>query len=93
MTTLCDFCNTELQIGDYPFCRGNPINHVPTQQGVIGDDIPGGIEIRHGLVNADGSPRRFYSKTEIKRAANEKGLSQDGDTAKPYRVRWSGRKE
>lgn len=41
---------------------------------VIGDDIPGGIEIRHGICNDDGSPRRFYSKSEMARAAAEKGL-------------------
>jgi hypothetical protein len=32
------------------------------------DDIPGGIEIRNGICHADGSPRRFYSKSEIRRA-------------------------
>lgn len=41
---------------------------------VHGDDIPGGIEIRHGLCNPDGSPRRFYSKSEMAKAAKEAGL-------------------
>jgi hypothetical protein len=41
---------------------------------VIGDDIPGGIEIRHGLCNEDGSPRRYYSKSEIAAEANRRGL-------------------
>jgi hypothetical protein len=59
--------------------------------GIAGDDIPGGIEIRHGLVNADGSPRKFYSKTAIRQAANEEGLTMNGDTPKPYNVRWSGK--
>ena len=49
------------------------------------------VEIRHGICNPDGSPRRYYSKTEIKRAANEKGLVLVGDTpGKPYKVNWSG---
>lgn len=61
--------------------------------GVIGDDIPGGIEIKHGLCNPDGTPRRYYSKTEIKRAANEAGYTISGDTCKPYPVQWSGRQE
>lgn len=62
--------------------------------GVKGDDIPGGIVIKHGLVNDDGSPRTFYSKTEIKRAANEKGLKWADDTpGKPYKVKWSGKTE
>lgn len=59
--------------------------------GIKGDDIPGGMQIRHGLVNADGSPRTFYSRTEIRKAANEKGLVLEGDTpGKPYKVKWSG---
>lgn len=56
------------------------------------DDIPGGIEIRHGICNEDGSPKKYYSKTEMYRAANEKGLKILGDTpGKPYRVAWSGK--
>jgi hypothetical protein len=52
------------------------------------DDIPGGIEIRH----LDPEPKRYYSKTEIKRAANERGWTISGDTPKPYNIPWSGRK-
>jgi hypothetical protein len=60
---------------------------------IIGDDIPGGIEMRHGICNPDGTPKRYYSKTEIKRAANEKGLSWGDDTpGKPYKVSWNGRR-
>lgn len=61
--------------------------------GVVTDEIPGGIEIRHGICNPDGSPKRYYSKTEIKRAANERGYTIAGDTPKPYNVRWSGRQK
>lgn len=61
--------------------------------GVITDEIPGGIEIRHGLCNPDGTPKRYYSKTEIKRAANERGYTIAGDTPKPYNVQWSGRQK
>lgn len=41
---------------------------------VIGDDIPGGIEIRHGLCNEDGTPRRYYSKSEMAKEAARRGL-------------------
>ena len=41
---------------------------------VIGDDIPGGVEVRNGICNEDGSPRRYYSKTEMKREAEARGL-------------------
>jgi hypothetical protein len=44
---------------------------------VIGDDIPGGIEIRHGLCDeVTGEPRRYYSKSEIAREAARRGLVQ-----------------
>lgn len=61
--------------------------------GVITDEIPGGIEIRHGICNPDGTPKRYYSKTEIKRAANERGYTIAGDTPKPYNVGWSGKQK
>lgn len=41
---------------------------------VVGDDIPGGVWIRHGICNDDGTPRRYDSKSEMARAAKEKGL-------------------
>lgn len=72
-----------------PEC-GEPTETLWTQsQAVIGDDIPGGVVIRH----LDPEPRRYYSKTEIRRRANERGWIQDGDTPKPYKVHWSGRRQ
>jgi hypothetical protein len=41
---------------------------------VTADDIPGGLEIRHGLCNPDGSPRTYYSKSEIAAEAKRRGL-------------------
>lgn len=46
------------------------------------DSIPGGLEVKHGICNEDGSPRKFYSKSEIKSAAYETGWSILGDTPK-----------
>ena len=40
---------------------------------VIGDDIPGGIEIKHGICHEDGTPRRYYSKSEMAREAKRRG--------------------
>lgn len=56
---------------------------------VIGDDIPGGVEIRH----LGPTPQRFYSKTDIRRAANEGGWTMNGDTPVPYKVSWSGKRK
>lgn len=49
---------------------------------VIGDDIPGGLLIEHGICADDGTPIRYYSKTDIRRAAKSKGLIWGGDEAR-----------
>lgn len=41
---------------------------------VIGDEIPGGIWIKHGLVHDDGSPMQFFSKSDIAKEAKRRGL-------------------
>lgn len=68
-----------LKIGERPPCQtcGEPTETLWTPTSVpniVPDDIPGGVEIRHGLCWEDGTPRKFYSKSEIARAAKEKGL-------------------
>ena len=57
--------------------------------GVVGDDIPGGLVVKH----LTAQPQKFYSKTEIKRAANELGWVGTEDTPKPYAVKWSGKRK
>lgn len=60
----------------YPLCEcGAQMEWLPSAGGtVIGDEIPGGYEIRHGLCHADGTPRKFYSHSEIKKEAAKRGL-------------------
>jgi len=41
---------------------------------VIPDDIPGGVVIEHGICNDDGSPRTYYSRSEMKRACAVKEM-------------------
>ncbi len=72
--TKCDECGAELQMGSYPFCHGDPTKHQPYGGYAVGDDIPGGVEIRHGLCNEDGSARRYYSKSEMAKEATKRGL-------------------
>lgn len=62
---------------------------------VIGDDIPGGLYIKHGICNADGSPRRYDSKSSIKRAAADKGyvnhvvhIGAQGSDKSKHTSRW-----
>lgn len=41
---------------------------------VISDSIRGGIMIRNGLCDENGQPVRYDSKSEMRRAAKEKGV-------------------
>lgn len=41
---------------------------------VISDSIPGGVLIAHGICHPDGTPRRFDSHTDIRKAAEKAGL-------------------
>lgn len=47
---------------------------------VIGDEID--IWIKHGLVEADGSPKHFTSKAAIRAEAAKRGLVISGETPK-----------
>jgi len=86
--------NLEVQ----PTCEcGGPTVRVFTSHAnnVIGDDIPGGIEIRHGICNEDGSPRRYYSKSEMAKEAKRRGLTNQvthvtpqGTDKSPHTSRW-----
>lgn len=42
---------------------------------VIDDSIPGGILIKNGICNDDGTPKRYYSHTEIRQALEAKNRS------------------
>lgn len=78
LPVLCKSCN------EPTYLWNGKLDEAP---GIIGDDIPGGVVINH----LTPTPQRFYSKTEIKRACNELGWTQMGDTPKPYNVAWSGK--
>lgn len=81
-----------------PTCKcGEPMSTLwrGTSQTVIGDDIPGGIEIRHGICNPDGTPKRYYTKSSIHAAAKAAGLQvsdqhlpKPGTDKDPYHKRW-----
>ena len=76
-----------------PQCGGNAvIEDAGSRQTVMiaTDDIPGGLLVRHAICHEDGTPKRYYSKTEIKRALNKAGYTIGGDTPKLYPVHWDG---
>lgn len=66
-----------LQAGEsYPACAcGTQMEWLPRSghQSIVPDDIPGGVLIEHGLCNEDGTPKRYYSRSEIRMACAVKG--------------------
>jgi hypothetical protein len=72
--------NLWLKVGERPPCpacgEATETLWVGKGNNVIQDSIEGGLLIEHGrgLINPDGSPRRYYSKTEIAQAAKAAGL-------------------
>jgi hypothetical protein len=91
--TKCEKCGIEYGIGDWPFCKGG---HGKYKGSVIADEIPGGVEIRHGLCNEDGSPRRYYSHSEIAKEAKRRGLVNRvehvplrGSDKSPHTTKWT----
>lgn len=65
----CEKCGHDMQIGEYPFCPHEVGSNV-----AIGDDIPGGIMIEHGLCHPDGTPKRYDTKSAIARDAKKADL-------------------
>jgi hypothetical protein len=62
---ICERCYQPLTEGDHGvyLCPLEPRRFAPA---LWKDSIEGGIEIAHGLCNADGTPRRYDSRSEIK---------------------------
>jgi hypothetical protein len=63
---------------------------------VIPDEIPGGIWIRHGICNEDGTPRKYYSKSEMIAEAKRRGLTNavrhigtQGSDKSPHTIAWT----
>lgn len=52
---------------------------LPHTVNIISDDIPGGYWVKHGLCNEDGSPRKYYSKSEMKAEGARRGLINHTD--------------
>lgn len=83
---LCPYCGEQTSRGFTGTVRS---------AAVISDGIPGGVEMKHGLCNEDGSPRRYYSKSDINREAKARGLVNyvvhqppKGTDKSPHTSRW-----
>lgn len=78
---------------------GSPTTRIWTGKapGVTPDQIPGGIWIKHGLCNEDGSPRKYYSKSEMTEEAKRRGVTsivehvtEPGTDKNKYTIKWIG---
>lgn len=87
-----------LKMGERPACPvcGEATELLwDTPPAVIGDDIPGGVWMRHGVCNEDGSPRKYYTKSAIAAEAAKRGLTntvrhatQPGTDKARHTTRW-----
>lgn len=84
----CGWTGKSLQWNTEPFLCGacgqdahpeGPANRAPA---VHPDDIPGGLLVPHAICHADGTPKRYYSKSSMAKAAAAKGWVLDGQTPK-----------
>ncbi len=88
---ICDRCYQPQDIGEHGvyLCPLEPRRRAPV---VRPDSIPGGLVIEHGLCNDDGTPRTYYSHSEITRECAIRGLMRwtdvyTEDKTKDARVR------
>jgi len=84
---ICERCYQPDDIGEHGLyrCPLEPRRNVTAT--IWPDDIPGGVLIEHGLCNADGSARRFDSRSAIRREAAAKGLMLWGDQFESSRTK------
>jgi hypothetical protein len=75
VSSICEHCGHELEVGDFPFCphgRGAFTN--------IPDDVPGGFVVENGF----DQPTRFYSHSEHEKALAARGLQIAAKHAGPH---------
>ena len=68
----CERCYRPLDVGEHGLgvC---PLER-RRSNAIWTDDIPGGVLIANGICNADGTPKRYYSRSAIKEACDAKGM-------------------
>jgi hypothetical protein len=86
----CDKCGGQIDIGSFPFCKGNPADHGHGHATVRGDEID---FVQH---NGTKEPIRFRSRGEFKRWLKEHNyevgdshVPLKGSDKSPYTSDWS----
>lgn len=87
----CERCFQPLDQGEHGVCLC-PLEPRPPAYAVRPDSIPGGLVIEHGLCHEDGTPRTYYSHSEITLECQKRGLMRwtdvyTEDKTKAARVR------
>jgi len=87
----CEKCGLELEVGMFPFCRGQQSDHIGGSSNRGHDEIPGGMWIE----NLGPVPIRVDSHSERLRIAKSKGLREfvrhvpvPGSDKSPHTERW-----
>lgn len=70
---ICDRCYQPSDVGEHGLYKC-PLEARRETPAIWTDDIPGGIEIAHGICHEDGTPRRYYSHSAIREACRVKGV-------------------
>lgn len=92
--TACPWTGKSLQWNYDPFicgacgqpaCPEGPSNRAPA---VVPDEIPGGVLVPHAICHPDGTPKRYYSRSEMDRAARASNWVREGETPKSRNDRW-----
>jgi hypothetical protein len=71
---MCERCHEPTTQGEHGLWKCPLLSMRRRSAAVWQDSIEGGIEITNGICNADGTPRRYYSKTEMREAMRAKGI-------------------
>lgn len=85
---ICDRCFQSTEEGEHGvgLCPFEPRRYAPT---IWRDEIPGGIMIANGICHEDGTPKRFDSRSEIRKEAAAKGLVEWGNVYTEDRLKES----
>lgn len=88
----CDRCRQPIENPDDHGVWKCPLEMTRHAAAVRADTIPGGRVIYHGLCHPDGTPRTYYSESEIDRECAARGLTRwtdihSEDKTKDARVR------
>lgn len=82
----CERCFQPEDIGEHGLYKC-PLQPRPRHIAIWQDTIEGGIEIAHGLCNADGTPRRYDSRSAIRDEAKARGLIGWGEVYEESRLK------